>query len=128
MAYVDETSSIDRKWLLDTARAHGVQRLRNSDGSFNGNYRLPPARLAFTHLAEPQRKDPRNPGDQATFSYNTNFVFPHEFDLDFFEVLTARINALGIEKCGDSFPTNKKLFKPMKEQVECLSAKTGIRY
>lgn len=122
MSYVDPTSSIDRKWLIDTCNAHGVKRLEN------GNFRLPPARLGFCNLVEPKRYEPKKPGEQASFTYGSDFIFPHELTLDFFKVLNDEILRIGLDKCGPSFPTNPKLFKPLKEQVEKISTKSGERY
>ncbi len=122
MSYVDETSSIDRKWLLDVAKGVG-KCVRLSDG----NFRLPPARLSFAHVREPKRIKPKNPGEEVKFLYQASFVFPWELGLDAFKPLQDAIDEIGIKAYGPNFPTNKKLYKPIKEQVDNVQ-KSGERW
>jgi Protein of unknown function (DUF2815). len=123
MSYVDETSSIDRKWLLDVCNGAG-KCVRLSDG----NIRLPPARLSFAHVREPKRIEPKNPGEQVKFLYQASFVFPWELTLADFKVLEDACDDLAIPKYGPNWRANKKLYRPLKEQVENVQTKSGERW
>lgn len=123
MSYVDPTSAIDRAWLLNTARGAGkCVRLAN------GHFRLPPARLGFAHLVEPKKFEAKKPGEKTRFAFGTDFVFPHELTAEDFGPINEEIDRIGLDKCGPSWPTNPKLFKPFKEQSEKLSTTTGVRF
>lgn len=123
MSYVDETSSIDRKWLLDVCNGAG-KCVRLSDG----NIRLPPARLSFAHVREPKRIEPKKPGEQVKFLYQASFVFPWELGIEHFKVLEDACDALAIPKFGANWRANRKIYRPLKEQVENVQIKSGERW
>ena len=123
MTYVDTSSQIDRKWLLEAARG-ACKTVRLSDG----NYRLPPARLSFASVREPKRFDPKNVGEQVKFAYVASLIFPWELDLSDFQVIEKAIDEIAIPKYGPNWRANKKLFRPLKEQAENINVKTGERW
>lgn len=123
MSYIDETSAIDRKWLLDAARGPAKCTVLS-----NGNIRLPPARLSFSYVREPKRIEPKEPGQSVKFLYTASFIFPHELTEEDFLPLEAALDTLAEPVYGRNWRANKKLYRPLKEQAENTQIKSGERW
>lgn len=124
MSYVDDTSKINRDWLLATARTHAPP--VHISGK---NYRLAPARLAFANIVEPRRHDPKPPATEVRYSYETNFVFPWELTEDecFGLDLKAKADEIALATLGANWRAHPKTYKYAKNQADELDKK-GSRY
>jgi hypothetical protein len=124
MSYVDESSKINRDWLLSAARVHA------KPGHTGGNnYRLAPARLAFANVVEPRRRDPKPPATEPTYQYETNLIFPWELTEGecFGAELQAKADELALATLGNNWRTHPKTFKYFKDQATSVDKK-GARY
>lgn len=121
MTYIDQSSQLDRNWLLSAARGAARPVVAGE-----GLYRLAPARLTWAYIDEPRRYDPEPPATEIKFRYEAGLVFPWELSIEeaFGPAQQAALDA-GRIKFGAHYETNAKLRKPWKNQAEQTNSKTG---
>lgn len=121
MPYIDETSQLDRAWLLAAARGAAAPcEVPNTPGVF----RLAPARLRWPYLVEPRvyEPDPKEGRTERQMKYEAALIFPWELSVaEIFGPAEAFARQVGAKHAN-----HPKCKWPWKDQAEVLD-KRGER-